>query len=172
MSIFQDFEIFQDLKMSMFKDFGIFQDFKISRWKYYFKNFKINSRFQVWNKKTSWIINYNLNLHAFEFSMKICEKLWNFRISQGFLGNLGSMKSTPQSYVQAYSEANRSPLRTICLPSHVQAYRKSIASARWNQLQQRLEESRAKKNVCQPSGPCPEVSCWSERRPRGASSNS
>ena len=25
-------------------------------------------------------------------------------ISQGFLGNLGSIKSTPQSYVQAYFE--------------------------------------------------------------------
>ncbi len=36
--------------------------------------------------------------------MKIYEKSWNFRISQGFLGNLGSMKSTPPSYVQAYAE--------------------------------------------------------------------
>ena len=34
--------------------------------------------------------------------MKINGKSWNFKISQCFLGNLGSMKSTPQSYVQAY----------------------------------------------------------------------
>ena len=36
------------------------------------------------------------------FSMKINEKSWIFVISQCFLGNLGSMKSTPQSYVRAY----------------------------------------------------------------------
>ena len=30
-------------------------------------------------------------------------------ISQGFLGNLGSIKSTPQSYVQAYSSTFRTP---------------------------------------------------------------
>ena len=34
--------------------------------------------------------------------MKINGKSWNFRISLCFLGNLGSMKSTPQSCVQAY----------------------------------------------------------------------
>ena len=31
-------------------------------------------------------------------------------ISQGFLGNLGSIKSTPQSYVQAYSAPQRGHL--------------------------------------------------------------
>ena len=34
-------------------------------------------------------------------------------ISQGFLGNLGSIKSTPQSYVQAYSAQQ---LRKACTP--------------------------------------------------------
>ena len=35
--------------------------------------------------------------------MKINGKSWNFIISQGFLGNLGTMKSTPQSYLRGYS---------------------------------------------------------------------
>ena len=43
------------------------------------------------------------------FSMKIYEKSWIFMISQCFLGNLGSMKSTPQSYVRSY---RRPPLRS------------------------------------------------------------
>ena len=32
-------------------------------------------------------------------------------ISQGFLGNLGSIKSTPQSYVQAYLEVQKTVVR-------------------------------------------------------------
>ena len=39
-------------------------------------------------------------------------------ISQGFLGNLGSMKSTPQSYVQAYFVQTSTCKRPRALPDH------------------------------------------------------
>ena len=41
------------------------------------------------------------SLKTHRFSSKINGKSWIFVISQAFLGNLGSMRSTPQSYVQA-----------------------------------------------------------------------
>ena len=43
--------------------------------------------------------------------MKIYENQWFSMISQGFPGNLGSMKSTPQSYVQAYLAAQMQGMR-------------------------------------------------------------
>ena len=55
---------------------------------------------------------HDFSMKTLRFSSKINGKSWIFVISQGFLGNLGSMKFTPLSYEQVYSYIHTSQCRT------------------------------------------------------------